>query len=170
MGVAATRSTIGLASLRQLIIEVIALFDIFAIRDQLNEVAFEGGKRECCIGKRAELFADLDAEAAARELENLESLLRSNDLSLEVRADKALFVVQQLKTREVDPKSMARAIQAVSNITTVALEMVVPIVIGMWLDKKLDTQFLGIVGIMLGVPLGIWHLIKLTRTKGTRAE
>ncbi len=143
------------------------MFDIFAIRDQLNEVAFKDGIRECCIGHGKELFEGLDTGANAREIQELRLLLERNDLALDVRDGDALFVVQQLKRREVDPRLMARAIQAVSKITTVALEMVVPIVVGMWLDQKLGTQFLGIVGIALGVPLGIWHLIKLTRPKST---
>ena len=58
---------------------------------------------------------------------------------------------------------MAVAMEWVSKITTVGLEMVVPGIIGFWLDGQFGTKFLGVVGFALGFPLGMWHLLAMTR-------
>jgi hypothetical protein len=67
---------------------------------------------------------------------------------------------------------MAQAIEWVSRITTVALEMVLPGILGQWLDTKLGTRFLGLIGFAVGVPFGIWHLLRMTRDgpRGTSAS
>jgi hypothetical protein len=57
---------------------------------------------------------------------------------------------------------MALAIGWVSKITTVALEMVIPGLIGTWLDKRWGTQFLALAGFALGITVSIWHLLKMT--------
>ncbi len=51
-----------------------------------------------------------------------------------------------------------------SEITAVAMEMVVPAVIGLWIDRKLGTHvvFL-IVGVVLGATGGIVHLLRLAQ-------
>ena len=61
-----------------------------------------------------------------------------------------------------DRPPMALAIEWVSRITTVALEMVVPGLIGQWLDHRWQTQFLGPAGFVLGVAAGMWHLLRMT--------
>jgi ATP synthase protein I len=61
------------------------------------------------------------------------------------------------------------ALEWVSKITTVALEMVVPTVIGGWLDRHWGTNFLALIGLAVGLIGGIWHLIMLTGTGKDRA-
>jgi hypothetical protein len=56
----------------------------------------------------------------------------------------------------------------VSRITTVALEMVLPGLAGTWLDDRWGTGFLGLLGFALGVTLGIWHLLQMTRALNTK--
>jgi len=63
---------------------------------------------------------------------------------------------------------MALAIEWVAKITTVALEMVLPGLAGMWLDGRWGTQFLGLVGFALGLIVGIWHLLQMTPGKTRR--
>lgn len=63
---------------------------------------------------------------------------------------------------------MALAIEWVAKITTVALEMVLPGLAGMWLDGRWGTQFLGLAGFALGLIVGIWHLLKMTPGKNRR--
>lgn len=47
---------------------------------------------------------------------------------------------------------------------TVAVEMIVPGVCGLWLDQKLGTKVvLTILGFALGLVGGIWHLIRMTQ-------
>lgn len=67
------------------------------------------------------------------------------------------------------PPPIAVAIEWVTKITTVALEMVLPGIFGSWLDNRLGTGFCTIVGFGLGMTVGMYHLIVLTRpTKRTR--
>ena len=58
---------------------------------------------------------------------------------------------------------MAAAMEWVAKITTVALEMFLPAVAGGWLDRRWHTSFLAPVGLVLGVVVGIWHLIQMTK-------
>lgn len=53
----------------------------------------------------------------------------------------------------------------VSQITTVVAEMVLPGLAGQWLDHRWGTNFLTLVGFALGLTVGIWHLIAMTRPK-----
>ena len=62
-----------------------------------------------------------------------------------------------------DRSAIARAYGWTAQITTIALEMVLPALGGVWLDKKLGTKFLFlIIGAVLGFVVGFWHLLKLT--------
>lgn len=58
----------------------------------------------------------------------------------------------------------ALAMEWVSRITTISIEMVLPGAIGYWIDQRLGTKvvFL-IVGAILGFVGGIWQLIKLSK-------
>lgn len=58
---------------------------------------------------------------------------------------------------------MALAMEAVAKITTVGLEMVLPGVGGTYLDKYFQTSFLGLIGFGLGVAVGIWHLLQMSK-------
>jgi len=67
------------------------------------------------------------------------------------------------------PPPIAVAMEWVTKITTVALEMVLPGIFGTWLDTKLGTGFCVIVGFGLGMTASMYHLIVLTRpTQRTR--
>ena len=57
---------------------------------------------------------------------------------------------------------MVVAMEWVTKITTVALEMVVPGVIGTWLDRRWGTKFLALIGFAVGLAGGLWHLLALT--------
>ena len=75
---------------------------------------------------------------------------------------------------------MAAAMEWVSRIFAVALEMVLPGLAGIWLDEKLGTGFLVLVGFGLGIALAIWHLLamskrttnvhKVARRNGTKSD
>lgn len=62
---------------------------------------------------------------------------------------------------------LAVAMIWVSQITTVAAEMVLPGLAGQWLDKRWGTNFLVLVGFALGLATGIWHLISMTRPRNS---
>ncbi|MDR1382965.1 MAG: AtpZ/AtpI family protein [Planctomycetaceae bacterium] len=50
------------------------------------------------------------------------------------------------------------------NVTSAAIEMVVPIVIGVWLDNKFHTKPLCIlIGLFLGMAIMLIHLIKFAK-------
>lgn len=59
---------------------------------------------------------------------------------------------------------MALAMEWVSRITTVALEMVLPGVLGGWLDGRLGTGYLGLIGFAFGFAVGFWHLLRMTKS------
>lgn len=47
---------------------------------------------------------------------------------------------------------------------SIALETVVPLLLGLWLDRKLGTVLVFLVlGGALGMGLGLWHLVRLTK-------
>ena len=59
---------------------------------------------------------------------------------------------------------MAKATAAASRAMTVALEMVLPGVLGLWIDEQLGTRILFMVlGFTFGLTLAIWHLLKMTK-------
>ena len=76
--------------------------DIITIRDKLNEVTFEEGKRCVCIGVATELFAGLDDATVVERLDEFERELESHDLSLLRGTDDSdeLYVEQTLKQLE----------------------------------------------------------------------
>ena len=141
------------------------MFNIVHIREKLNELPFRDGKREVSIGKISELFEAENEETITDHIIQFEQELRSHTLTLTRHEDDrdALFVVQELKTLAPDFSWMAAATNWVSRITTVALEMVLPGLAGLWLDNQLGTRFLSLTGFALGVPLSIWHLITMTK-------
>lgn len=65
---------------------------------------------------------------------------------------------------------LARAVEWVARITTVALVMVLPGVAGWWLDKRLQTRFLVAIGFGLGLALGLVYLLSLSGVQGRRSN
>lgn len=65
---------------------------------------------------------------------------------------------------------MAVAAQWVSQITGIGLEIVVPIVVGRWLDERWGTSFCTVVGVVIGPLLGFWHLLTVTGVVGRAKE
>jgi hypothetical protein len=62
---------------------------------------------------------------------------------------------------------MALAVEWVAKITTVGLEMALPAIGGKYLDDWLGTSYWALVGVIVGVVVGMWHLIQMTRSKST---
>jgi F0F1-type ATP synthase assembly protein I len=61
-----------------------------------------------------------------------------------------------------DRSLLARATEWASNATTVAMEMVVPILIGAWIDHRLGFKgVFAIIGGVIGMTSGIWTLLKM---------
>ena len=60
---------------------------------------------------------------------------------------------------------MGVAYQWVGRIMAVVIEMVVPGVLGQMLDERLGTGFFVLLGFGLGLSLGMWHLIAMTRPR-----
>lgn len=58
--------------------------------------------------------------------------------------------------------SVAKGIAWYSHAMTISLEMVVPGVAGIWLDRQLGTgHWCALVGFVLGITVSMWHLMKL---------
>jgi len=58
---------------------------------------------------------------------------------------------------------MAEAAKWVGVITTIALEMVLPGLAGQWLDRRLGTRFLTLIGFTFGLAIGFWQLLQLAK-------
>jgi hypothetical protein len=60
---------------------------------------------------------------------------------------------------------IAVAVHWASQVTTISIEMVLPILAGAWADTKLGTKFiLTLLGAATGLWLGLWSLIRLGKT------
>lgn len=69
------------------------------------------------------------------------------------------------------PPPLAEALAWVSRITTVALTMVVPGIVGGWIDARLGTSWAAPAGLALGLAVGLWLLVNLTKTsEGPRRQ
>jgi hypothetical protein len=69
----------------------------------------------------------------------------------------------QADPSEKETPPMVLAAQWLARTTTVASEMALCGFIGYWLDGRFGTGYLTVVGALLGVSLGLWHLIRMTR-------
>lgn len=67
------------------------------------------------------------------------------------------------------PHPIGLAMDWVARITAVGLEMALPAIAGQWLDRRLDTNFLGLAGLVIGVAVGFWHLLLMTRSPGRKS-
>ena len=64
-----------------------------------------------------------------------------------------------------DRSPMALAYAWAARVMTVSIEMVVPGVVGFWLDQRLGTKvLLTVVGLALGMSVGMWHLLRMTKS------
>lgn len=64
---------------------------------------------------------------------------------------------------EPDGRSaLATALSWVNVLTTVALEMALPCLVGVWLDRKTGARFVfTVLGAAGGLTLGLYHLMKI---------
>jgi F0F1-type ATP synthase assembly protein I len=51
----------------------------------------------------------------------------------------------------------------VAKITTVGLEMVLPAIAGTYLDRYLRTSYWAVIGLVVGLIVGFWHLLQMTK-------
>jgi len=60
---------------------------------------------------------------------------------------------------------MAKAVAWSSGAISIALEMALPALLGLWVDRKLGTVLVFLVlGAALGMTLGLFHLIRLAKS------
>jgi len=61
---------------------------------------------------------------------------------------------------------LAVALEWSSRITVISFQMVLPGLLGYWLDQRLGTKIVFLIlGIFFGMASGLWTLIRLTREK-----
>jgi len=64
-----------------------------------------------------------------------------------------------------DRSSLAKAYHWASRIMVVALEMVLPGIAGLWVDRRLGTGFVFLlVGLAVGCIGGFYHLLRMTKS------
>lgn len=65
---------------------------------------------------------------------------------------------------ENELSSLALGVQWSSRITSIALEMVLPAVLGIWIDSKLGTEILfTVLGGILGMSAAMMHLLRISK-------
>jgi hypothetical protein len=162
---------------------LLPMIDILAIRDRLNELPFQRGQRRTLLGRISEMVPHVpssgtdspDEEAMLRGheavvaayLAQLDRELAAHDLQLGRGGDDPdeLYAIQQLRHQgEVDLSWMGLAWGWASRIIAGALVMVAPGIAGMWLDQRAGTRYLALLGLAIGVPLGLWYLLRKVRT------
>ncbi|NLE36982.1 MAG: AtpZ/AtpI family protein [Pirellulaceae bacterium] len=63
-----------------------------------------------------------------------------------------------------DRSALAVAVARASHVTTIALEMALPALVGHWIDRWLNTGFVFLLlGTVSGIVLGMWHLLQFAR-------
>jgi F0F1-type ATP synthase assembly protein I len=68
-----------------------------------------------------------------------------------------------VKPTQDERSPLAIAMDWSSRLTTIALEMALPALVGYWVDEKLGTKLVFLVsGAVLGLATGMWHLLKMT--------
>ena len=76
-----------------------------------------------------------------------------------------------MNTPPDDRSALARALELGSLATTIALEMVVPIVLGLLLDRWLGTKAVfTILGGVAGMAGGLWQLVRLSGELAGKSE
>jgi hypothetical protein len=141
--------------------------ELSAVREALGELPYHHGKRRILLGNTAELFPDQDDPTVEANLQKIDKELHDHGLYL-VRDGDDFYAEQQLRMRAVDLSWLGDAMQWATKVTTAALEMAVPGALGYWLDRQFGTSFLAVLGLVFGVPLGVWHLIVMTRANPKR--
>lgn len=64
-----------------------------------------------------------------------------------------------------DRSPLAVAMEWTSRVTAISLEMALPALVGYWADRQLGTgMVLLVLGAILGFGMGMWHLVKLSRS------
>jgi F0F1-type ATP synthase assembly protein I len=59
---------------------------------------------------------------------------------------------------------IAVAIHWASQVTTISVEMVLPLLLGVWVDRWLNTKAVfAILGGILGLWVGIWNLMRIAK-------
>jgi hypothetical protein len=67
-----------------------------------------------------------------------------------------------------EPQPMAVALEWVSRIFAVSAEMILPGLLAKWLGNQWGLPWLILPGFALGICLGLWHLIVMTKTADRR--
>jgi len=65
---------------------------------------------------------------------------------------------------------MAAAMQWVARVMAAGLMMVLPGLAGQWLDGRLETGFLALVGFAVGITVSIAYLIAITKPDSKRRQ
>ena len=158
------------------------MIDIRAIRDGLNELQFQDGQRQVSIGRLSDhveleqpeieeteeelSLAWQDSPEASEFLQRVEHQLREHDLLLARDANDpdVLYAVQPLRrSSKVDLSWVAEGINWATRITSIAVLMIGPGLLGLWLDHRLGTWFIAIVGFLVGISGALWYLTVMAR-------
>lgn len=157
--------------------------NITDLRSRLNEKTFRDGVRRTLLERLSDQFGEPvhlsedstdeereRAESRQRDIENhlasLRETLTTHGLELvqDAEDDNLVYAQQSLRmNQEVDLSWLGKGIELAYSIMAAALVMVLPILLGVWLDSILEANFFGIVGIAVGVLAGIISILSFAR-------
>jgi F0F1-type ATP synthase assembly protein I len=76
-----------------------------------------------------------------------------------------------LNAPDDDRSAPAKALAMASLVMAIGLEMVVPMLIGYWLDCRLGSKAVfAIIGGICGLSGGVWHFTRLAKSLGGKAR
>lgn len=77
--------------------------------------------------------------------------------------------LDRVRPKDDDRSLIARAWGWSTQVTAIALEMVVPGVVGLWIDRLLGTVMVFLVlGVIFGMTAGLMHLVQFARRIGEK--
>jgi F0F1-type ATP synthase assembly protein I len=72
---------------------------------------------------------------------------------------------------EDDRSPTAKALSKVSHITSISLMMIIPAIIGYFVDQRLGTLILfTVIGLAIGMSASIWQLVKFVAFEDQQAD
>jgi F0F1-type ATP synthase assembly protein I len=74
-----------------------------------------------------------------------------------------------LKGSPREPHPIAEAAKWVGILTTIGLEMVLPALLGHWLDRRFGFRFLALVGLVIGFAIGLLNLVQIARQSNSES-
>lgn len=65
----------------------------------------------------------------------------------------------------ISPPLAVKAMRLFAVVTSIVLQMLVPLLVGVYVDRWLGMNWAWFVGLGVGIPLATWHLVRLVKSE-----